>query len=58
MTYLVSYCGYTAAAVDVSEMKSEDSQARDDAATRLSVALKVLETGKTNSRYSMLHWYH
>lgn len=44
MTYLVSYCGYTAAAVDVSEMTSEDSQARNDAATRLSVALKVLET--------------
>ena len=44
MTYLVSYCGYTAAAVDVSEMTSEDSQARNDAATRLSVALKVLKT--------------
>ena len=55
MAYLVSYCGYTAATVDASETKSEDSQARNDAATRLSVALKVLETGKANSRHSTQH---
>jgi hypothetical protein len=37
------YCGYNAVTVDISEMKSEDSQARNDTATWLSIALKVLE---------------
>lgn len=44
MTYLVSYCVYTAATVDVHEMKSLDTQRRQEATKRLAVSLQILES--------------
>ncbi|KAK5105677.1 hypothetical protein LTR62_002489 [Meristemomyces frigidus] len=52
MTYLVSYCVYTAATVDVAEMSSPDVTARSRAATRLGVALRLLE-GEAKQTRSM-----
>lgn len=43
MTYMVSYCVYTAATVDAYEMRVSDGDARAEAAERLSAALRVLE---------------
>lgn len=45
MTYLVSYCVYTAATIDVYEMRTQQgAQARELAASRLSVSLRILES--------------
>lgn len=44
MTYLVSYCIYTAATINVYEIKFSESGLSSDAAPRLNVSLKVLET--------------
>lgn len=44
MTYLVSYCVYTAATINVQEIKSSDASVSQAAAMRLSVSLKVLES--------------
>jgi hypothetical protein len=44
MTYLVSYCVYTAATINVHEIKSPDESVSQAAATRLSVSLNVLES--------------
>lgn len=44
MTYLVSYCVYTAATIQVHEMRSTDMQRRQDATKRLAVLLQILES--------------
>ncbi|KAL4949479.1 fungal-specific transcription factor domain-containing protein [Aspergillus filifer] len=43
-SYLVSYCVYTAATIDVQLMKHEDKTVSDMAADRLVVTLQMLET--------------
>ncbi|KAK3677666.1 hypothetical protein LTR78_002516 [Recurvomyces mirabilis] len=43
MTYLVTYCVYTAAMIDVNEMSSPSVAARERATVRLGVALRLLE---------------
>ncbi|GAB7336650.1 hypothetical protein MBLNU13_g10334t2 [Cladosporium sp. NU13] len=43
MTYLISYCVYSAATVNVDQMRSPDLQDREAAAARLGVSLKILE---------------
>lgn len=43
MSYLVSYCVYTAATVQVYEMRSADLHRRQDATKRLAVLLQILE---------------
>lgn len=44
MTYLVSYCVYVSSLISVYEIKSPNCQHPREAAARLSVSLKVLET--------------
>ena len=44
MTYLVSYCVYVSSLISVYEIKSPNCQYPQEAAARLSVSLKVLET--------------
>ena len=44
LTYLVSYCVYTAATIDVCEIESDDETAAAAAAQRLSVTLRMLES--------------
>ena len=44
MTYHISYVVYTAATVDVHEMKSPEKRARDEAASRLNISLRILES--------------
>ncbi|KAJ5280484.1 hypothetical protein N7478_005856 [Penicillium angulare] len=43
-TYLASYCVYTAATVDIQQIRHEDTYLATAAATRLSVTLKMLES--------------
>ncbi|PLB53497.1 hypothetical protein P170DRAFT_400774 [Aspergillus steynii IBT 23096] len=43
-SYLVSYCVYTAATIDVRLMRHEDRTIADTAADRLTVTLRMLET--------------
>ena len=43
-TYLVSYCVYTAATVDIQQIRHEDTQLAAAAANRLSTTLKMLES--------------
>lgn len=43
-TYLVSYCVYTAATIDVYDIKSHDEAAAAAAAGRLAITLKMLES--------------
>ena len=43
MTYLISYCVYSAATVDVEEMRSPIQVNRESAALRLGVSLRILE---------------
>lgn len=43
MTYLISYCVYSAATVDVEEMRSPIQLNREAAAARLGVSLRILE---------------
>ncbi|KAJ5239420.1 hypothetical protein N7468_004039 [Penicillium chermesinum] len=43
-TYLVSYCVYTAATIDIQEIRQEDPALAQAAANRLSTTLKMLET--------------
>lgn len=44
MTYLISYCVYSAATVDVGEMRSPIQADREAAAARLGVSLRILES--------------
>ncbi|OBT70731.1 hypothetical protein VF21_10138 [Pseudogymnoascus sp. 05NY08] len=44
MTYLVSYCIYTAATINVHDIKHSDSVLSHEVAARLSVSLRVLES--------------
>ncbi|KAF2160104.1 hypothetical protein M409DRAFT_29401 [Zasmidium cellare ATCC 36951] len=44
MSYLVSYCVYTAATVQVHEMRSTDMRRRQDATKRLAMLLQILES--------------
>jgi hypothetical protein len=44
MTYLVSYCIYTAATINVYEIKFSENGLSNDAVSRLSVSLRVLES--------------
>ena len=44
MTYLVSYCVYTAATVNIEEIKSSSLHDKQNAAKRLAVTLKILES--------------
>jgi hypothetical protein len=43
-TYLVSYCVYTAATIDIQQIRHEDASLASAAATRLSTTLKMLES--------------
>ena len=43
-TYLVSYCVYTAATIDIQQIRHEDPALATAAATRLSTTLKMLES--------------
>ena len=43
-TYLVSYCVYTAATIDIYDIKSDDDTAAAAAAERLAITLKMLES--------------
>lgn len=43
-TYLVSYCVYTAATIDIQEIRHEEPALAQAAANRLSTTLKMLET--------------
>lgn len=43
-TYLLSYCVYTAATVDIQQIRHEDAQLASAAANRLSTTLKMLES--------------
>lgn len=43
MTYQVSYCIYTAATVDVLDMRRSEASARIDAARRLGMAVRTLQ---------------
>ncbi|CZR55072.1 uncharacterized protein PAC_04958 [Phialocephala subalpina] len=43
-TYLVSYCVYTAATIDVCEIKNQDDTAAAAAAERLSITVNMLES--------------
>lgn len=44
MTYLVSYCIYTAATINVYEIKFSENGLSNNAVSRLSVSLRVLES--------------
>lgn len=44
MTYLISYCVYSAATVDVEEMRSPAQLNREAAAARIGVSLRILES--------------
>ncbi|RDL34695.1 Uncharacterized protein BP5553_07823 [Venustampulla echinocandica] len=44
MTYLVSYCVYTAATINVHDMKHSDASMSHEVAARLNVSLQVLES--------------
>lgn len=43
-TYLVSYCVYTAATIDIQQIRHEDTSLATAAATRLATTLKMLES--------------
>lgn len=43
-TYLVSYCVYTAATIDIQQIRHEDPSLASAAANRLSITLKMLES--------------
>lgn len=44
MTYLVSYCVYTAATINVEAMKTSSGAEREEAVKRLAISLRILES--------------
>lgn len=44
MTYLVSYCVYTAATINVYDMKNAEESKRGEVAGRLNISLQILES--------------